>query len=109
MVAKWAELNGYPGPRHVLDMASELQLTDRQTMKIHLIYQKMSNKAKGIGSAIISIEYNMDRAFANKTITEENLNLMLDKSTKLYGQLRFVHLSAHLDTVQMLTMAQVQM
>jgi hypothetical protein len=50
----------------------------------------------------------MDRVFANKTITEENLNLMLDKSARLYGQLRFVHLSAHLDTVQMLTMAQVQ-
>src|SRR5918995_1866903 len=108
-VAKLAELNGYPGPRHVLDMGSELQLTDRQRMEIELIYQNMSNKAKSIGVAIIAIEQDMDRALANKTITEENLQLMLDKSGDLYGQLRFVHLSAHLDTVQMLTVEQVQM
>lgn len=108
-MAKLAELNGYPGPRHVLDMASELQLTDRQRVEIELIYQNMSNKAKNIGVAIIALEQDMDRALANKTITEENLKLMLDKSGDLYGQLRFVHLSAHLDTVQMLTVEQVQM
>jgi hypothetical protein len=77
-------------------------------MEIPLIYQNMSNKAKGIGAAIIAIEHDMNRVFANKTITEEYLNLMLDKSARLYGQVRFVHLSAHLDTLQMLTMAQVQ-
>jgi hypothetical protein len=59
--------------------------------------------------AIIDIEQDMDGAFANKTITEENLKSMLDKSADLYGQLRVVHLSAHLDTIQMLTIEQVQM
>jgi hypothetical protein len=108
-MAKLAELNGYPGPRHVLDMASELQLTDRQRMEIELIYQNMSNKAKGIGAAIIAIEQDMDRGFANKTITKENLKLMVDKSADLYGQLRLVHLSAHLDTMQILIIEQVQM
>jgi hypothetical protein len=108
-MAKLAELNGYPGPRHVLDMASELQLTDRQKMEIERIYQNMSNNAKSIGAAIIDIEQDMDGAFVNKTITQENLKLMLDKSADVYAQLRFVHLSAHLDTIQMLTMEQVQM
>jgi hypothetical protein len=108
-MAKLAELNSYPGPRHVLDMASELQLTYGQRIEIKLIYQNMSSKAKGIGAAIIAVEQDMDEAFANKTITQENLKLMLDKSADLYGQLRFVHLSAHLDTVQMLTIEQVQM
>jgi len=108
-IAKLAELNGYPGPRHVLDIAPELQLTDRQRMEIELIYQNMSNKAKSIGSAIIAIEQDMDEAFANKTITEENLIAMLDKSADFYGQLRFVHLSAHLDTMQIMTTDQIQM
>jgi hypothetical protein len=108
-MAKLAELNGYPGPRHVLDMASELQLTDKQIMEIDRIYHNMSDKAKSIGAAIIDIEQGMDVAFANKTITEENLKLMLDKSADLYGQLRFVHLSAHLGTIQTLTIEQVQM
>ena len=108
-MAKLAELNGYPGPRHVLDMVSGLQLTDGQSMDIERIYQNMSNDAKSIGAAIVDIEQDMDGAFANKTITEENLKSMLDKSADLYGQLRFVHLSAHLDTIQMLTIEQVQM
>jgi hypothetical protein len=108
-IAKLAELNGYPGPRHVLDIAQELQLTDRQRVEIELIYQNMSNNAKSIGSAIIAIEQDMDEAFANKTITEENLIAMLDKSANFYGQLRFVHLSAHLDTAQIMTTEQIQM
>jgi hypothetical protein len=108
-MAKLAELNGYSGPRHVLDMASELQLTDRQIMEIERIYQNMSSNAKSIGGAIIAIEQDIDREFANKTITEEKLKLMLDKSADLYGQLRFVHLSAHLDTMQILTTEQIQM
>jgi hypothetical protein len=108
-MAKLAELNGYPGPRHVLDMASELQLTDGQRMEIERIYQNMSTTAKRVGSAIIAIEQDIDEAFDNKTITQENLKSMLDKSADLYGQLRFVHLSAHLDTIQMLTAEQVQM
>ena len=107
-IAKLAELNGYPGPRHVLDIAQELQLTDRQRMEIELIYQNMSNNAKSIGSAIIGVEQDMDEAFANKTITEENLIAMLDKSANFYGQLRFVHLSAHLDTAQIMTTEQIQ-
>lgn len=108
-IAKQAELNGYPGPRHVLDIASELQLTDQQRMEIELIYQNMSKKAKSIGVGIITIEQDIDRVFADKTINEENLKLMLDKSGDLYGQLRFVHLSAHLDTMQILTIEQLQM
>jgi Spy/CpxP family protein refolding chaperone len=108
-IAKLAELNGYPGPRHVLDIAQELQLTDRQRMEIELIYQNMSNNAKSIGSAIIGVEQDMDEAFANKTITEENLIALLDKSANLYGQLRFIHLSAHLDTAQIMTTEQIQM
>jgi hypothetical protein len=108
-IAKLAELNGYPGPRHVLDIAQELQLTDRQRMEIELIYQNMSNNAKSIGSAIIGVEQDMDEAFANKTITEEDLIALLDKSANLYGQLRFIHLSAHLDTAQIMTTEQIQM
>lgn len=84
-------------------------MTDKQRIEIELIYQNMSNIAKSIGAAIIDIEQDMDGAFANNTITQENLKLMLDRSADLYGQLRFVHLSAHLDTVQTLSIEQVQM
>jgi hypothetical protein len=108
-IAKLAELNGYPGPRHVLDITSDLKLTDNQNVEIEMIYESMSRKAKAIGVKIIAIERDMDKAFANKTITEQGLKLLIDNSADLYGQIRFVHLSAHIDTVSVLTVEQVQM
>jgi hypothetical protein len=44
----------------------------------------MSDKSKRIGAAIIDIEQDMNGAFANKTITQENLKLMLDESADLW-------------------------
>jgi hypothetical protein len=108
-IAKLAELNGYPGPRHVLDITSDLKLTDNQKVEIEMIYESMSRKAKAIGAKIIAIERDMDKAFANKTITEQGLKLLINNSADLYGQIRFVHLSAHIDTVRVLTAEQVQM
>lgn len=109
-IAKLAELNGYPGPRHVLDIKSDFfMLTDNQKVEIEMIYESMSRKAKAIGAKIIAIERDMDKAFANKTITEQGLKLLIDNSADLYGQIRFVHLSAHIDTVRVLTEEQVEM
>src|SRR5579872_6516636 len=36
-----AELNGYPGPRHVLDFANQLGLTDEQRMRILELFDAM--------------------------------------------------------------------
>jgi len=40
-LAKAAELNHYPGPRHVLDLASELKLSEEQRLRIEQIYNTM--------------------------------------------------------------------
>jgi hypothetical protein len=108
-IAKLAELNGYPGPRHVLDITSDLKLTDNQKVEIEMIYESMFRKAKVLGAKIIVVERDMDKAFANKAITEQGLKLLVENSADLYGQIRFVHLSAHIDTVRVLTLEQVQM
>jgi hypothetical protein len=73
--------------------SSDLQLTYRQRIGIDLIYQNMSNKAKRTGAEIMAIEDDIDRVFANKSITEEKLKLVVDNCAGgLYGQIRFVHL-----------------
>ena len=45
-LAKAGELNGYPGPLHVLELASELRLTDEQLRLITEIKNRMTASAK---------------------------------------------------------------
>lgn len=45
-LAKVAELNGVPGPGHVLDMADEISLTDIQEEKIAALFEKMNKQAR---------------------------------------------------------------
>jgi Spy/CpxP family protein refolding chaperone len=104
-----AELNGYPGPRHILDLSSQLNLTTAQEVKIDESYHTMNNEAKAIGAQIIAVEKEMNEAFSNKTITEEELRMLLEISADLYGQLRYIHLAAHLETVNVLTPEQIHL
>lgn len=109
-MAKPAELNGYPGPRHVLDAAEsgELELTSRQQEHIETLYEQMRSGAIELGKRIIDIETAIDVAFANGTITEEWLQDKIEESARLYGQLRVVHLRYHLSTAEILTPRQVE-
>jgi Spy/CpxP family protein refolding chaperone len=48
-MAKAAELNDYPGPKHVLDLAMQLKLTESQRQKFQAIFDRMSAAAKPLG------------------------------------------------------------
>jgi len=43
--AKAAELNHYPGPRHVLDLATELKLSHEQFTRTQQVFDTMHNNA----------------------------------------------------------------
>ncbi len=108
-MAKLAELNGYPGPRHVLDAydAGELELTREQYKQIKVLYEKMRSEAIELGKRIIAIEKELNDAFAQKTITKALLQQKVEESAELYGQLRFVHLKYHLSMMKILTPQQI--
>jgi len=108
-MAKPAELNGYPGPRHVLDAveAGEFEVTVEQKEQIEALYDEMRSEAIALGEKIIDIEKAIDDAFANGTITEDFLQEKVLESADLYGQLRIVHLKYHLKMVDILTPQQV--
>lgn len=108
-MAKPAELNGYPGPRHVLDAveAGEFEVTDEQLAQIEALYEEMQSEAIALGTQIVDLEKAIDDAFANGTITEEFLQENVTASAELYGQLRIVHLKYHLQMVDILTADQV--
>lgn len=105
--ARSAELNGYPGPRHVLDMANELQLSSEQTTSITAIFDGMKEQAVALGQKIVGAESLLSQSFADKTISEESLQTQLDELTNLYSQLRQVHLQAHLAVTPLLSNEQL--
>jgi Spy/CpxP family protein refolding chaperone len=107
-LAKPAELNGYPGPMHVLELAAQLDLNADQRAKTAAIVARMRTNAVALGEQIITAERDLDRAFANATIDSESLQTQTETIARLHGAMRAVHLTAHLDQCALLTPMQVQ-
>jgi len=106
-LAKAGELNGYPGPIHVLDMGAELGLTQEQRAALAAIKDRMSAAAKPLGSEIIARERTLDEQFAAGRITKPELAALTSEIGALQARLRAIHLAAHLETKELLSAAQV--
>ncbi len=106
--AKMGEVNGYPGPRHVLDLKSELALTADQFAKITETFTAMQTEAKEVGKQIVEKEERLSKHFASQQMDAADLQVALDDLAKLYAQYRGVHLKAHLRIRPLLTAEQVQ-
>jgi Spy/CpxP family protein refolding chaperone len=102
-LAKAAELNGYPGPAHVLELADDLALSTEQRERTQSLWRAMDARARSIGQQLVDAERELDALFASKQVTRERLALQLDRIGALQAQLRAVHLDAHLEQVRILT------
>lgn len=107
-LAKPAELNGYPGPAHVLEFADELGLSDTQKLKVAAAFTGMKNKAIQLGSALIEAEAALDHAFRSGHATPDVLERRLEIAEKTRAALRAAHLAAHLEITPLLTQDQRQ-
>ena len=105
--AKAAELNGYPGPLHVLEMEKVISLSAEQVKKIEDVYQRMKKQAILLGLQLIEFERSLNNHFANGTITDNLLQELLEKIAQVRKKLRYTHLSAHLTTPDILTAEQI--
>lgn len=106
--AKAAELNHYPGPRHVLDLSRELALTEEQSKRTQAIYDHMKEQAIAIGKQLIQKEQELDHQFVNESINKVLLNSLLSEIGTLQAKIRYVHLNAHLEQKALLTRQQIQ-
>ena len=102
-----AELNSYPGPKHVLELAGELQLSEEQLATTRAAFDSMHAEAVRLGAEIVERERTLDRSFAEGTITEIALRDAVAELGRLQGELRFVHLRAHLEMRGLLALHQV--
>lgn len=106
-LAKAAELNGVPGPLHLMEMKGEIGLTSEQIEQIEAIYDRMKGKAVALGVRLVDQERKLNEAFAAKTIDEKILREMLDGIAATRKELRFVHLAAHLEALPLLQEEQI--
>ena len=104
-LAKAAELNGVPGPVHLLEMKSEIQLSGEQIERI----EEMKERAVPLGLQLIDLEGELNEAFATRKIDEKRLKNILGRISDVYEKLRFTHLSAHLKTPDILTDSQMKL
>lgn len=106
-LAKAAELNGMPGPVHLLELKDEIPLTPEQVKAVTAIYERMRAAAIAEGERFLAAEQALEEAFRADAVTQESLQAMLAGIGRSRARLRFIHLLAHLGTPELLTEAQI--
>jgi Spy/CpxP family protein refolding chaperone len=106
-LAKAAELNHYPGPLHVLELADKLHLSEAQKARTKAIFDAMQKEAIRQGKALVETEQELDRQFATGAVTAGSLRSTLKQIGDLQADVRRSHLQAHIEQRAILTMAQI--
>jgi len=102
-----AELNGFPGPMHVLELSAELGLSESQEQRVSAIFDAMRVDAIAQGDALIDAERNLDEGFRSGNLDADQLRRLIDFAEAARADLRYVHLSRHLMTLGILDAEQV--
>ncbi|MEM7788599.1 MAG: Spy/CpxP family protein refolding chaperone [Bacteroidota bacterium] len=106
-LARAAELNGYPGPLHVLELADALGLTDNQRAESERLRAEMLAEAVPLGEQILAAETHLDALFAGGGASPEAVDRVTTHLGVLRGRLRAAHLRAHVAMRAALTDEQV--
>jgi hypothetical protein len=102
-----AELNGYPGPSHVLELADRLELSAEQRASVQQLFDSMKAEAVPLGTRLIEQEAELDKQFADRSMTPESLKLSTAAVAVTQGMLRETHLKYHLSTAAILNPSQM--
>lgn len=106
-LARAAELNGVPGPAHLLEMADEIGLDAGQIAAIAELHGEMQADAIAAGARLIAAERALDEAFSRSLPDAAALAALVSEAGEARAALRLVHLTAHLHTPGLLTNAQI--
>jgi len=97
-----AELNGYPGPSHLLELADQLALTADQRAIVKGMFEAMRAEAIPLGESLIAQETVLDLMFAGRTVRPETLQAATAAIGETQARLRDTHLKYHLSTAAIL-------
>ncbi|MBW3582065.1 MAG: Spy/CpxP family protein refolding chaperone [Euryarchaeota archaeon] len=101
--ARPAELNGYPGPLHVLELAEELGLSKQQRDEVQAIREAMLEAAVPLGKEYLEVYAAFEKRFREGSADAETVRVFSDRLGEIDGALRAVHLDAHLTTREVLS------
>jgi Spy/CpxP family protein refolding chaperone len=102
-----AELNGYPGPLHTLQLAERLHLTPQQKQNTEALFRQMQSEARALGTQVIEAEAALDRLFAESKADAGKVREASARAAHLSGELRSVHLQYHIAMRDLLTPQQI--
>ena len=105
--AKAAELNGYPGPAHVLENAAELKLTPTQLAAMQALMERHKGEVKKLGEDVVRLERELDMRFAHRHVSAEVIDAKTAEIAVALGRVRASHLRTHLEATAILTPEQV--
>jgi len=103
-----AEVNGFPGPMHVLELADQLGLDADQRSRTQKLFERMRKDAIAAGEALIAAEAHLDRVFAMGHATADRIEAQTAVAAGQEARLRAIHLKAHLDMAEILTPEQIE-
>lgn len=103
-----AELNGYPGPLHVIELRRELELNAPQLARAEDLLRAMKAETIPLGEQLIAREHELDRHFAERTITTASLTETTARIGDAQARLRAAHLGYHLAMLEVLTPEQAR-
>lgn len=103
-----AELNGLPGPAHLLELKDELDLSPVQVAQIQTLFDDMRSEAITAGEAFIEAERALSIAFQNESLDQAQLTKLVASAAQARGNLRNIHLARHLMTPAILSPDQIR-
>lgn len=102
-----AELNGYPGPLHVLELEQQLALSPAQRQAAADALAAMRAETTALGEALIAAELELDRLFSEDRASEAAIGAAAAKAAAAQGELRAAHLRRHLAMKVLLSPVQI--
>ena len=102
-LARAAELNGHPGPMHVLELDKELELTADQRQRVQAAFDRMKAKAMELGAAYVKAERSVDQAFKSGSADGAAVAALVAEANRLLAEVRLAHLNAHIEITPLLT------
>lgn len=102
-----AELNGVPGPAHLLELQTEIGLTPEQVAAIEVIHAQMKAQAIDAGERLIAAETAIEAGFREGNLSTDRLRELIAESAAARAELRYVHLLRHLETPPLLSAQQI--
>lgn len=106
--AKAAELNGYPGPLHVLELAGPLGLSEAQRAATETLMAEHKARARALGAELVDAERALDAVFARREATPDAVDAATQRVGRLHAELRSEHLKTHLAQTALLDERQVR-